>query len=71
MTYNKPVMYPKILEAQSPGIASTMYGTEQVHYGIYVLPCVYVTCTPMAMSVLGLNFKVPAASFTSKFLKNI
>ena len=25
----------------------------------------------MAMSVLGLNFEAPAASFTSKFLKNI
>ena len=25
----------------------------------------------MAMSVLGLNFEAPAASFTSKFLKDI
>ena len=33
--------------------------------------CLYVACTPMAMSVLGLNFEAPAASFTSKFLKNI
>ena len=29
--------------------------------------CLYVACMPMAMSVLGLNFEVPAASFTSKF----
>ena len=33
--------------------------------------CLYIACTPMAMSVLGLNFEAPAASFTSKFLKDI
>ena len=35
---NEPAMYPKILEAQSLGIASKIYGAPQVRY---VLPCVY------------------------------
>ena len=47
----------KSLQARSPGVASTV--------------CLYVACTPIAMSVLGLNFEAPAACFTSKFLKNI
>ena len=61
-------MYPKILEAQSPGIASRIYGTKPVHY---VLCVKYVACTPVAMSVLGLKFEAPAVNFTSKFFKNI
>ena len=62
-------MYSKILEAQSSGIASKIYGT--VAGSLCTTACLYVTCTPMAMLVLGLNFEAPAASFTSKFLKNI
>ena len=33
-------MYPKILEAHSPDIASRIYGTWQVHYVLLV--CLYV-----------------------------
>ena len=68
MHSNEPAMYPKILEAQSPGIASKIDGTSG---SLCTTVCLYVACTPMAMSVLGLNFEAPAASFTSKFLKNI
>ena len=61
-------MFPKILEAQCPYIASRIYGTKQVHY---VLPvCLYITYATLHASgyvSLGLNLK--QYSFTSKYLK--
>ena len=66
-------MYPKILEAQSPDIASRIFGTLQVHY---VLPvCLHVAYTTLYANDyvslgLNLNLKAPAASFTTKCLKN-
>ena len=59
-------MYPKILKAQSPGIASRICGTSKAG-SLRTTVCLYVGCTPMAMSILGLNFEAPVASFTSKF----
>ena len=50
----EPAMYPKILEAQSPDIASRIYGTYSMFITYY--PCVYTSpkplYAPMALKML-------------------
>ena len=63
-------MYPKIIDAQSPNIASRIYATKQVHNVLLVcLYVVYATLYANGYVSLGQNLKTLAASFTSKCLK--
>ena len=59
-------MYPKIFKAQSLNFATSLW---YLAGSLRTTVCLNVACTPMVMSVLGLNFEAPAASFTSKFFK--